>query len=74
MSSALSQINWAVSVGEIIEIIVVVSVRSNGRGHLPGGKTVADLLLLSPCYCMQLPDTVLFCIFHFSVLTEKLDV
>lgn len=71
MSSALSQINWAVSVGEII---VVVSVRSNGRGHLPGGKTVADLLLLSPCYCMQLPDTVLFCIFHFSVLTEKLDV
>lgn len=45
VSSALNQINWAVSVGEIIEIIVVVSVRSNGRGHLPGGKAVADLLL-----------------------------
>jgi len=45
VSSALSQINWAVSVGEIIEIIVVVSVRSNGRRQLPGGKAVADLLL-----------------------------
>lgn len=43
--NTLSQINLAVSVGEVIEIMVVVSVHSNGRGHLSGGEAVADLLL-----------------------------
>lgn len=42
---ALNQINLVVSVGEVIELMVVVSVHSNGRGDLPGREAVADLLL-----------------------------